>query len=798
MKNTNCIHNVVITAVLLFLVFSFEGCASRKEKSISFFNNGVALFEGGQYEKAILEFKNAVQLDPDFVEGHVYLGWAYLKQENVKKACGALSKALTLDADLDDVRLTLGMILLRRKQGEKALDTITPLLQKNPAHPGALLIAGYTSLLARDSDRAIETLKKIDQTKRDKEVLLAFARAYRQRGDTQKVKEYLLQYQKAAPHDPTSYLELSSIYAEEKQLQRAEDEIRKLIQQKKGGTSYPLLLCEFLLNTGQEKKGQLEFERLIGENPQEKTYTLAYAAFLSKKKRFDQAEVLLRGAVRNAPNSWTARKALVHVYVAHGKIAEALREVNDFIQRGVEDGKIDALLKKGNIMAQLNRWEEAERQCDMVLAAHPTYPDAHLLKGKVLLHKGRFDDAVVQLRQVIDTKPSESEGHLFLSKALTLSGEFHLATEQLKAGLKALPQDKALRMELISHYQKGKEWEYALQAANAGLEQRPGDHLLLIEKGRIFTALKKLDQAEKVFKSIIHSQPETNAGYVELGRLDRAAGDDARAIALFEKALHLQGDKALPLKLLLDTYLETKQEEEAEALCKKTLQEDPANALAAAALGSVYFQQGKYQDAQKQFHAAIDGSPYWEEPYQGLLEVYAMTDRLQEVRDDLEAIYAQDPEPFSIGFTLALLCQKLGEYDKAIFVGEDLAAKYPFVVAINRNLACLYAEHFQDPAQLNTALGYAHKALAKAPDNPQVLDAVAWVEFKIGRISKALSYITTALNEAEQDPMINYHAGVISAKIGHNMAARKYLSKAMELGLTEDYAKTSDDLLKTL
>jgi tetratricopeptide (TPR) repeat protein len=798
MKNRNCIYNVVISAVLLFLVFFLQGCASREEKRDSFFNKGVALYEAGQYQEAILELKNAIQLDPDFVEGHVYLGWAYLKQENVKKAYGALSKALTLDADLDDVRLTLGMILLRGKQGEEALDTITPLLEKNPAHPGALIIAAYTFLLARNSDKAIETLKKIDQTKGDKEVLLAFARAYRQRGDTQKVEEYLLRYQEAAPDDPISYLDLSRIYAEDKQLQKAEDEIRKLIERKKGDTSYPLLLCKFYLDTGQENKAQTEFERLIGENPRENRYILAYTEYLSEKKRHGQAQRLLREAVQNAPDSWKVRKELVDAYLADAKIDEALREVDDFLQRNAQGGNIDALAKKAQILTQLDRWEEAEKQCDMALATDPTNPDAHLVKGTVSLQKGDFDEAVVHLRQVIDTKPSESQGHLFLARALCLSGELSLAIEQLKAGLRILPKDVALRMELITYYQKQGEWEYALEAANTGLEQRPQDRLFLIQRGRMLTALEKPDQAEKVFKSIIDIQPEANTGYLELGRLKASAGDHAGAIPLFEKALHLEGDKATALKLLLDAYLETKQADKAEALCRKMLQQDPGDAVAAAELASIEFQQGKYQGAEKHFKAAIQASPYSEEPYRGLLAVYGTTHQLEEALALLKEIYSQDPESFRIGFTLCLLYEKLGQYETAISVGEALISKYPYVVALNKNLARLYAEYFHDSEGSKKALEYAHKALANAPDNPQVLDIVAWVELKLGRLSKALNYVTMAVNGARQDPIINYHAGVISAKMGKNIAARNYLSRAMELGLNEDDTKVSEHLLKTL
>jgi len=547
---------VLVTASLLILVFSLYSCASREEKRDSFLKKGIRLYEAGEYKKAVLEFKNVLQLDPDFAPGYFHLGKAYFKQGNIKKAKGSLSKALSLGGEMDEARLGLGMILVMAKEGEKALKTIKPLLDKDPAHARALLISAQAYLALKKPNKAIEGLEKIDQAKRDNEVLFAFAGAYNLMGDTEKVKEYLCQYQKAAPDNPTSYLVLSRIYAKERQLEKAEDQVRKLIEQKEADPSYLLLLCKFFVDTGQEKKAGAEFDRLIKENPQENSYKLAYAEYLFKQKRLDQCRALLTEAVRSAPDSWKLRDYLVKVYLAQRKVDDALKELNDFLQRNVKGDKIEALLKKGQIMAGLDRWAEAMQQCDLALAVESTNPNAHLLKGKVLFQKGSFDDAIIHLRQVVDSKPFEPEGHLFLARALAVSVDIPLAIEQLKQGLKNLPQDTALRMELISYYVREREWENALE--------------------------------------------------------------------------------------------------------------------------------------------------------------------------------------------------------------------------------------------------YAYKALNKAPDNPQVVDTVAWVEFKSGNLDKAIKYADSAVKGAEKDPMINYHAGLINARIGKNAVASEYLSKAVELGLKEEYAKEAERILKTL
>jgi tetratricopeptide (TPR) repeat protein len=99
---------------------------------------------------------------------------------------------------------------------------------------------------------------------------------------------------------------------------------------------------------------------------------------------------------------------------------------------------------------------------------------------------------------------------------------------------------------------------------------------------------------------------------------------------------------------------------------------------------------------------------------------------------------------------------------------------------------------------LKKALEYARKALNKDPNNPQVLDTMAWVEFKAGSIDRAVKYTESAAKGAENDPIINYHTGLINAGTGNNRAARKYLSRAMELGLEDEKAQECKRILETL
>ena len=59
---------------LLLVVALCSACASKEEKKLKFFNRGQTFYENGDYVKAELEFKNALQIDPKYADAYYMLG----------------------------------------------------------------------------------------------------------------------------------------------------------------------------------------------------------------------------------------------------------------------------------------------------------------------------------------------------------------------------------------------------------------------------------------------------------------------------------------------------------------------------------------------------------------------------------------------------------------------------------------------------------------------------------------------------------------------------------------------------
>ena len=68
-----------VAVLLIALAFIAIGCSSDGEKKASHLEKGETYFEIGEYKSAELEFRNAIQIDPEFVDAYERLGETYLK-----------------------------------------------------------------------------------------------------------------------------------------------------------------------------------------------------------------------------------------------------------------------------------------------------------------------------------------------------------------------------------------------------------------------------------------------------------------------------------------------------------------------------------------------------------------------------------------------------------------------------------------------------------------------------------------------------------------------------------------------
>lgn len=142
-------RTISITVLLAVVLTSCGGAEGRKAK---YLERGKAFFSEQNYDKASVELRNVIQIDPKNAEAYYIFGQIEEKKHNYKQAFDYYLKSLELNPDNLALRSSLGRFYLASGNIAKAQEMANAILAKQPNDPDAkLLNAGILSRQGNDT-----------------------------------------------------------------------------------------------------------------------------------------------------------------------------------------------------------------------------------------------------------------------------------------------------------------------------------------------------------------------------------------------------------------------------------------------------------------------------------------------------------------------------------------------------------------------------------------------------------------------------------------------------------------------
>jgi tetratricopeptide (TPR) repeat protein len=192
---------------------------------------------------------------------------------------------------------------------------------------------------------------------------------------------------------------------------KAFDEL--VVLQPKSGTALVMLgLSQFEL--GQEDAALLSLQsgRRLGipSDPQFREVMLYHEGILLQRKgRFEAAQEILGQLCRQAPYP-------AEVNLAMGAVALRSRD-RQLPTEGALGYQVMQESGEATCLGAQRKYDEARRQFDALLAAHPQYPNLHFAYGKLLLDANDNDSAVAQFQAEIQNNPNDAISRLRIASA---------------------------------------------------------------------------------------------------------------------------------------------------------------------------------------------------------------------------------------------------------------------------------------------------------------------------------------------------------------------------------------------
>lgn len=174
------------------------------KKARDLYEAGVALSAKRDHEGAIVQFKEAIELHPQFMQAHNELGVQYLRLRQFARADEAFREALRIDPESFAALMNRGLAnLYMRRFGESVPFFRKAVARDNTSAVGHYLLGQSLANLGLFENAEKELLTAVDLGKGQlREVHRTLAIIYRNRGDNRRAARHLETYLTLAPAAP--------------------------------------------------------------------------------------------------------------------------------------------------------------------------------------------------------------------------------------------------------------------------------------------------------------------------------------------------------------------------------------------------------------------------------------------------------------------------------------------------------------------------------------------------------------------------------------------------------------------
>jgi tetratricopeptide (TPR) repeat protein len=770
---------IVVLSVVAAALSACGGAQARKARHLE---KGQSYLVAGNFEKARVEFQNALQIAPVDPEARFEMGVVNEKLGKIREAASFYQGTLDVRPDHLGAHTNLARLYIYSAVPEKALDLIKPALEKHP--DDAELLALRAAVRAQQDDVAgaqSDAERAVALDPKNVDAVGTLAGIYSRSKALDKAQALLERSIVNIPDTVDLRLALAQLYANDKRLGDAERILLDLVRMRPLEKAHPIRLGQFYARQDQLDAAERALREGIKAIPEDRELKLSLIEFLAGRRSPEVAEKELKAMVAADPKDFEMKFALAKFYQGTRQLPLA----ESIYQQVIDSEKLDAAgLAARDRLAELrlqrNDVAGAKALIAEVLAKSPRDDDALVLRGNISLTSSDPKSAIADLRTVLRDQPNAIGVLRVLARAHLANGEPALAEETMRRAVDANPKDAGVRLDLAQLLGQIGKPEQAKPIAADLVKEQPNNIPALDTLFRVSAAAKDYETAKTAADARVASQPNSAVGYLYEGMLAEEAKHNDEALRLYGKAVDLQPDGFEPLQAQVRLLVALKRVPEAMKRLDEVLAKDPKAAMAPNLKGELFLTQGNTAEATIAFKDAISRAPRWWQPYHGLAQAELAAKDTDAALATLRDAQSHVDQPAQLALELALALEGAGKKDEAIKQYEEVMRLNPRSEVAANNLAMLLVSYRKDPASVDRAKALAARFADSA--NPSYLDTYGWVLFKHGEAAASVSILERVVSKVPDAPVALYHLGMAQSLNGSNAQALGNLTRAVNSG----------------
>jgi cellulose synthase operon protein C len=603
------------------------------------------------------------------------------------------------------------------------------------------------------------------------------------KGDLRGAEIQLKNAARANPKDPGPHLELAKLYLKVGNLPAAEAEAR--LARRDGGKPDDVdpVLADTLLK--QNKVNEL-FDQVKPDNraPKSESHVRLDLGLMHLELReLDQAKTILTEAATLDPDAVGPKVALVRLFLASGKTADAAAElakaqaiapddrgvalVQALLKRtqGDSDGAIaiytkllakspdlEALLGRAAALLDEKKFDAAEKDIDQARKSAPRNPLAVDFKAYVLASKGDLKGADDLLAGISAYFPFIPQAY-FLAGAVKLAlGQLQLADQDLSKYNARFPSDPAGQHLYAQAMLRERNFQGVISLLKPLIDQSTSDLVSDALLAQAYIATGEKNKAVEIYERAALAQPDNPEAQTRLAVAQLQVGDLSAGLAELEKTSATEEGIEIAGPLLILNDLRQDKISEAAATADAMVRRNANDLVAQSWLGTVLIAQQDLPAAEKIFKSILEKDPNFDSAKRRLAQIYAQTDRLADAKSIWQSFLQKDPKNIEALVALINICVSRDEFKEAAAYLQQLRNAGSGVdprTALNVIRASLLDLNLGDPAQ---NLSYLRQSENTTDPFRLFGAAIVLTELRNGDITKAEALVNAMMKQDASDP----------------------------------------------
>lgn len=752
-----------VSAAIAFVCAGFLLCSCSRNPLVAkakYLAEGQKYMKKGRFGDASIEFRNALRIDPRFVDAYYQLAQADLAQHDWRGAYGALEKTVELDPTRLDARLDRGRLYLSARQFSSAEEDANYILQRQSNNVGAYELLGAALIGEQKPDKALVAFTKVTQLRsNDASALVNLALVEISLRRLPDAEQHLKKALVADPKSPQARIDLANFFRLQNRFPEAEQVLQDGIANDR--TSIPLYmeLASLLSGEGKSTNAGSVLDKLRKQVPKSSAAALAIGDFYFQRRQTNEALTEYRRGLSIDSKNVEIKKRMQDVYLTTNQTQLAADLDKELLKAVPKD--VFVRIDHGRLLMAQGNAQDAALYLQRVVADAAGSPQAHYYLAMAFWQSGDLGQAHGALMDTLKVSQGFPPALQALTRLSVQQGnvsDAQIYAEELVQQSPVNPEDRKLLADVLGHQGKLKPAEQQALAAKQFAPQDPSVDVLL---GDIYSAEKKWPEAQKEFEAALQISPQDTAALAQLADFLTFRGEQAKALARVQQYVAANPNDANGHSILGALNFQSKNYPVAQVEFERAIQLDPNNMQGYLRLGHLLGAQGETDAAIARYQKALDLQPKFPALATFIGNLYLDKGDLETARKYYQQALSYDPN---------------------------------FAVAI-ANTAWVDAQEGKD---LDVALGMAQKAKSMDPDVPSITDTLAWVQYKRANYAAAVPLLEDCVQKSPESGEFRYHLGMALLGEGQKVKAKENLQAAVRMKLANDEAQKAQQALAQL